>query len=213
MLRATLVPFVAVTGDEPALQAEAWWLGDRWLINRQGVDPDMLQPVLKTAAFSRNRPLFEALLRELKKTTDRQTRASIIAAIGSFRDPVLARAALQLLLAPDLDARESFSLLRLPLAYPETEKLPLEFIKSNYDRLLERLPSGGGFEAGASFPVVGSTFCDEPSRHEFTAFFQDRSQQFTGEPRTYAQTLESIGLCEARKAAEGPGVAAFLSGQ
>jgi cytosol alanyl aminopeptidase len=214
LLRATLVPFVADTGDEPALQAEALRLANRWLMTRQGIDPDMLDAVLSAAAISGNRAFFDGLLGALKKTSDRHTRGSILAALGDFRDPALARAALQLLLEPDLDARESFyALLMTPLFTPETERLPLEFIKSNYDRLLARLPSGGGFEAGASLPAVGQSFCDEPSRREFTGFFQNRSQQFNGEPRTYAQTLETIRLCEARKAAEGPGVAAFLSGQ
>jgi alanyl aminopeptidase len=213
LLRASLVPFVAITGDETALQAEARRLADHWLMNRQGVDPDMLEPVLITAGFSGDRTLFDRLLQELKKNTDRRTRESLFAALGSFRDPALARAALALLLEPNLDARESFYLLTAPLGTPETEKLPLEFVKSNYDRLLERLPSGGGSEAGARLPVVGRAFCDEPSRQEFTGFFQDRSGQFTGEPRTYEQTLETIRLCEARKAAEGPGLAGFLSTQ
>jgi len=214
LLRATLVPFVAVTGDEPALQTEARRLADGWLMNRQGVDPDMLGAVLTTAAFSGDRKFFDSLLGALKTTTDRRTREWILDALGSFRDPALARAALALLLEPDLDARESFfALLTSPLADPETERLPLEFIKGTYDRLLARLPSGGGWEAGADLPIVGESFCDEPSRQEFVGFFQERSQQFTGEPRTYAQALETIRLCEARKAAEGPGVTVFLAGQ
>jgi len=214
LLRATLLPFVAITGDEPALQEQARRLADRWLTNRQGVDPDMLEPVLITAAFSGDRALYDRLLGELKKTTDRRTRESMLAALGSFRDPELARAALALLLEPDLDALESFyPLLTGPLGTHETGRLPLEFVRANYDRLLQRLPSGGGFEAGASLPVVGAAFCDEPSRQEFIGFFQERSRQFTGEARTYAQTLEGIRLCEARQAAEGPTVASFLSGQ
>jgi aminopeptidase N len=214
LLRPALVPFVAITGDDPALQAEARRLAEGWLMTRQGVDPDMLEPVLSTAAFSGNHAFFDGLLRELKKTADRPIRASILAALGSFRDPTLARAALALLVESDLDARESFyPLLMGPMSTPETQKLPLEFLKSNYDSLLERLPSGGGFEAGASLPIVGESFCDESSRRELAAFFQDRSQQFLGEPRTYAQTLETIRLCEARKTAEGPGVASFLKGQ
>jgi alanyl aminopeptidase len=213
LMRAALVPFVADTGDDPALQAEARRLADRWLMSHQGIDPDMLDPVLSIAALSGNRALFDGLVGELKKTTDRQIRTAIVGGLGSFRDPALVRAALQLLLQPDVDARETFNpLLRIPLSNPETEKLPLEFIKTNYDRLVQRLPSGGGFEAGASLPAVGETFCDEASRREFTAFFQDRARQFIGEPRTYAQALEKIRLCEARKTAEGSSVSAFLSG-
>ncbi len=90
LLRATLVPFVAVTGNELALQADARRLADGWLRNHQGVDLGMLEAVLTTAAFSGDRALFDGLLRELKSTTDRQMRRSMLAALGSFRDPVLA---------------------------------------------------------------------------------------------------------------------------
>jgi aminopeptidase N len=214
LLRGALLPFVAITGDEPALQVEARRLADGWLRDHQGVDPDMLEPVLITAAFSGNRALFDRLLQELKKNPDRRTRQWLLAALANFRDPALANAALALLFDPDIDARESFTpLLTGPLGSTETRILPLEFVKSNYNRLVMRLPSGGGSEAGARLPVVGETFCDEPSRQQFVAFFQDHSQDFTGEPRIYAQVLERIRLCEDRRAVEGPGITEFLSTQ
>ena len=214
LLRPSLVPFVAVTGDEPALQAEARRLADGWLRTHQGVDPEMLQPVLMTAAFSGDRALFDGMLRELKNNNDRRMRQRIIAALGSFRDPALVRAGFALILDPTIDARETFlPLLMGPTDEPVTRKLPFEFVKANYDRLVERLPAGGGFQGGARLPMVGQTFCEEPSRQEFIAFFEDRAQQFVGEPRVYAQTLEKIRLCEARRMAENPGLAEFLKKQ
>ena len=50
----------------------------------------------------------------------------------------------------EIDVRESLSLLVGPLGQPETEKLPFEFVKANYDELLKRLPTGGGFDAGSA---------------------------------------------------------------
>lgn len=211
--RARLVPFVAVLGEDRALQAEARRLADGWLRDRKGIDPGMRNAVLGTAAHFGDRALFDALLRELKKTQDRGTRAVLISALSAFRDPQLAEAALQLLLAPDLDARETFAILSGPLSSPETERLPFDFVRANYDRLLPRLPSGGDFDGRIQLLATGAAFCDEASEREFAGFFAERAKQYVGGPRLYAQRIESIHACEARKAAESADLAAFLAGQ
>jgi len=90
--------------------------------------------------------------------------------------------------------------------------LPFEFLKSNYDAILKRLPSEG-FDARADLPSVGRPFCDEASRQEFVNFFQDRVKDWTGGQRNYAQVLEGIRLCEARKAVQGADIAAFFANQ
>ena len=52
----------------------------------------------------------------------------------------------------EIDVRESLSLLIGPLGQPETENLPFEFVKANYDALLKRLPTGGGFDVQPGVP-------------------------------------------------------------
>ena len=113
----------------------------------------------------------------------------------------------------DIDIRESLALLFGPLGQPETENLPFEFVKANYDELLKRLPTGGGFEAGAMLPFVGGNACAEASRQEFVAFFEERATKFTGGQHNYDQVLESIRLCEAQKSARGAAIAAFFAKQ
>jgi cytosol alanyl aminopeptidase len=211
--RASLVPFVANRGQDPALRAEARRLADGWLKDRKGVDPDMLGSVLSTAAITGDRALFATMLSELKKIDDRAQRQLVIGALGSFRDPKLAEAGLGLILAPDLDARETTYLLFGQNGEPSTQMLAFEFVKAHYDELVKRLPSGGGSDAGALLPFVGGGFCSESARKEFVAFFEDRVKNFTGGPRNYAQTLEGIKLCEAQKAAHSADLNAFLSRQ
>ncbi len=213
MLRATLVPFVAVTGNDKKLQEAARRLADGWLKDRQGVDPNMIGGVLSTAAAFGDRALFDTMVQELKKTQDRQQRQRIIGALGSFRNPVIEESAMDLVLRPDLDPRETLFVILGPLGNHRTQRLPFEFVRSHYDELLQRLPSGGGFDAGAVLPFVGGGFCDESSRKEFVGFFEDRAKKFIGGPRNYAQALEGIKLCEAQKAAHGADVAAFLEKQ
>src|SRR6516225_9518022 len=163
-----------------------------WLRDRKGVDPDMLTAVLATAAHSGDRALFDALLGELRKTKDRQIRRSLFDALASFRDPTLAEDAMALVLEPDLDPRESLGVLFGPTDTPGIEELPFSFVKTHYDELANRLPVGGGSDARTELLTVGRSFCDADSRQQFASFFEERSKQFLGGPRTYAQMIEKI---------------------
>jgi alanyl aminopeptidase len=211
LLRPALVPFVA--RYEPALAAEARRLADGWLADRKGVDADMLGAVLRSAAFDGDRRLFDALLAALKSTPDLRQREHILGALGSFRDPKLISAALDLSIHSDLDVRESIRLAFAGSRLPETQKIPFEFIKSNYEEIVKRAPAGGGSDFGAALPSVASGFCDADSEKEFVDFFQERAKKAMGGPRNYTQVLEGIRLCEARKSAEEADVAAFFARQ
>jgi alanyl aminopeptidase len=213
LLRASLVPFVAVDGEDAGLQAEARRLADGWLRDRKGVDSDMLARVLTTAAQGGDRAFFDSLLRELNKAGDLQTRGRIIGALGAFRDPKILEAGLDLILHSDLDPRESFNILTGPSAGPETQALRFEFVKANYEALLARAPSGGGFDGGARLTSVGRGFCDATSRREFASFFEERAKQSIGGPRNYAAAIERMQLCEAQKAAQDADVAEFFAKQ
>ncbi|MGA3203972.1 MAG: M1 family aminopeptidase, partial [Bryobacteraceae bacterium] len=211
LLRPNIVPFVA--RYDAALGAEARRLADGWLADRKGVDADMLGSVLSTAAYHGDRALFDALLRELKKTADLRQRAAIIRALGSFRDRTLVAAALDLVIHSDIDARETAGLLYSGLGDPATERMPFAFVKANFDEILKSAPSGGGSDFGAVLPSAASSFCDAPSEKEYVDFFGERSKNFTGGPRVYEQILEGIRLCTAQKAAESADIAEYFSKQ
>lgn len=211
LLRPNLVPFVA--RYDPALAGDARKLADEWLETRKGVDADMLRSVLATAADHGDRALFDALLRELKKTRDLRQRGAIIGALGSFRDPKLVAAALDLVIHSDIDTRETTELLYAGINDPATERMPFQFVKAHYDEILKRAPSGGGSDFGAVLPYSAASFCDAASEKEYIAFFGERAKKFTGGPRVYEQTLEGIRLCEAEKAAQAPEIAAYFAKQ
>jgi alanyl aminopeptidase len=211
LLRPNLVPFVA--RYDPTLAAEARKLADEWLENRKDVDADMLSPVLSTAAYRGDRALFDALLRELKKTKNLQQRSAMIRALGSFRDPKLVAAALDLVIHSDIDTRETAALLYAGINNPATERMSFEFVKANFDEILKRAPSGGGSDSGAVLPYSAAAFCDAGSEKEYIDFFGERAKKFTGGPRVYDQMLEGIRLCEAEKSAQAADIAAYFAKQ
>ncbi len=210
LLRATIVPFMARQGEDTELAAEARRLAELWLEDRKAIDSNLVSGVLQTAAAAGDRVLFDKYLAAVKTTTDRRQREQLLGALGSFHDPSLAQAGMDLLLTGAFDPREAMALLFAPLSYPATRALPFEFVKANYDELLKKIPREGAFDAAASLPFTGRAFCDERSRADVEGFFASRISTITGGARNLAQTIESIRLCEALVEAQQASVADFL---
>jgi alanyl aminopeptidase len=206
LLRLTLLGFVAGDGEDRRLIAEARKLARQWLYTRQGIDADMIGAVLGTAARNGDRALFDRLHAAAKKASDRRERGRLLNAMGSFRDVDIVKTALSILLTDEFDARESMGLVWGALADRKTRVVVYDFIKQNFDALVAKLPR----DAGAGFPFIGASFCDDEHRVDVEAFFKDRSTKFTGGPRMLAQALERMSLCIAFKRAQQPSVAAFL---
>jgi aminopeptidase N len=212
LLRQKLVPFVARTGEQKELIDQAETLARQWLETQSGVAPEMVAPVLEIAAEFGNRDLFNRLRTAAIQERDHHRREVLLEALGSFRNPELARASLDLLLSKDFDSRESFyPLLFGPLSYADTRDVPFEFVKQHLDALLKRLPREVGEDYAAMLPSVGGGFCDAKHRDELDSFFRDRVKDYNGGPRTLAQALEGIDLCTASRKTLTPELTAFLN--
>jgi len=211
LLRQSLVPFVAREGRDQALIDEARQLAREWLKDHSAVDAGQVGSVLSVAAMAGDRSFFDALVAALESERDHQSRQAIFGALGSFENPELARAAMQLFLTGQYDARESFyTLLFGPLKYRGTQTLPFEFVKANLDAIVARLRREVGEDFAASLATVGDGFCGASGHAQVEEFFQDRVKEYTGGPRRLAQVLETIDLCSAHSAKIGPSVARFL---
>lgn len=212
LLRNRLVPYVARYGDDEELTREAVKIAQAWLKDERSVDPEIAGDALKVAAFHGNRALYSQLVDAAKKAKDRNRRTRILSALGSFRDPEIARSGLGLTLDPDLDIRDSMYLLTSYLYERDTEALGWEFLKPNYDKLLNRLPSLLGTHAGSDLPATGKSFCTEEGRRDVADFFRERIKKIEGGERALAATLETIQLCQARRSpAQQASLREFLS--
>jgi alanyl aminopeptidase len=212
LLRQKLVPFVASVGEQKDLIQEAEKLARGWLNKGQTISPEMLGPLLDVAAQFGDRDLFNLLQTKAVQERDHNLREVLLEALGSFRDPRLAAASLDLLLSKDFDLRESFyPLLFGPLSYAETRDVPFTFVKLHLDSLLKRLPREIGEDYAATLPTIGASFCDAKRRGELDSFFRDRVKDYTGGPRALAQTLEGIDLCISARQALAPELTAFLN--
>ena len=206
LLRASLVPFAANEGDEPALVAEAGALARAWVKDRKAVDPLLVSEVLDVAARHGDVDLFQAYLAEARKATDRRERTRLLGALGLFREPAVVPAALKVTLSPEFDARETIGILREEASSRETRPEAWAFLKANFDPIAARLPR----ESPARFPMLAAGFSDAEKRADVEAFFKDKAPKYMGGPRYLAQSLEQIQLRSALKAAQQESVNEFL---
>jgi alanyl aminopeptidase len=206
LLRSTLLGLVTDQGEDRELAAAARPLALAWLGDHRAVDPDLVRLVLVTAARYGDAELFDRLHREARKATDRADRALLLGALGSFRDPELARRGLGLLLAGEFDVRESFGLLFGPLQQPHTRGLVYDWVKENWDALLARIPR----EISAGLAFVATAQCDAAKKPDLEAFFKDRVAALPGGPLVYAQAMEQHDLCVAYRESHRPAVVEFL---
>jgi aminopeptidase N len=212
LLRETLVRAVADGAEDRTLIRQAQELARQWLSDHTAIDPDMRGAVLDVAAKFGDRELFDAMLAAAKKEQDPGDREALLDALGSFENPQLAQAALNLLLTGNFDFREAFyPLLFGPLDNRQTRKLPFEFVQQNIGALMQKMPREVGADFASALPGVGRGFCSTEGRDQVEAFFKDRIKDYVGGPRSLAEVVEGIGVCAAQKQAFEPSLDEFLA--
>jgi alanyl aminopeptidase len=210
LLRPTLLRDIATYGADMQLVRQARQLAEHWLHDHSSVNPNLVSAVMNTAAYYGDRALFDEVLADLKRTHDRLQRRSLIAALSAFREPALIEAAKNALLSGDIPFIEGSSLLFAGQSSDATRAIPLTFLEAHYQQVMDKRPTGGGFDFAAQLPRVGESYCDASSKRKLAAFFEPRVGKVLGGPRVLAQVLENIDVCIASKAAHQPGVQTFL---
>ncbi|WP_224244992.1 M1 family metallopeptidase [Hyalangium gracile] len=206
-LRSMLVTMAAMGGEDPVLVSEALSLAKAWLKDGTKVDPDLVSPVLHVAASAGDKAFFDALVAQARKAEQPEDRAQLLSALGSFREPALAKQALTLLVDGSFAPRDGRGLLFTALASRETRALAYVFVKEHFDTLAGQLTS---MEASQLLFGAPGFFCDKASVEDARAFFTPRASRVDGGPLVLARALERAELCAAMWERNGPAITAFL---
>jgi alanyl aminopeptidase len=206
LLRTVLLPIVVDQGNDRELAAPAQKLALTWLENHDAIDPDMVTPVLETAALYGDQPLFDRLHETAKTAKDRRDRQRLLNALAGFRDPEIARKAVSLVLTDEFDVRDAMRILQTAQRNRENRRMIYDFVKQNYDALAARLPKQS--TRSLIRPAVG--LCDATLRSDAGDFFGPRMAKLPGGPRDYNQAMEQLDLCVTQRAAQRPSIVAFL---
>ena len=204
--RQVFVPLVAARARDRNLEQAATRLLRQWLSNRAALAPDLVDPVLWTASRIGDPGLLEDMLVQAQKETERRDRQRLLGGLGTFTDPQLAQAAESHIVSEPFDPRESITILWHQSAQAETRGLAYDYVKRNFDVLVQRLPR----DAGAGLPAVGAGFCDPNYEANLREFFSGRVAKFRGGPRRLELAAESVRRCSALKTTQLPSIARFL---
>jgi cytosol alanyl aminopeptidase len=206
LLRPGMFVMVARDGKDAALRTKSVQLAKAWLADRKAIHPDMIDPVLSVAADTGDVALHDALLAAAKTEKDRADRNRMLGALASYRSAEVVKGHLPVVLGTDFDTRDAMRLLWGASQSYLTRDTAVEFLKSNWDGLIAKLPK----ESGASLVWVAAGGCDAAKRDDARAYFDGRSTKYMGGPRNFAIAMEAMDLCIAWRERQRASAVAFL---
>ncbi len=204
LLRAALLPAVAVLGEDTSLRQQALQLAQGWLADRGSLGADLRLPVLSAAARAEGpgdgAVLFQQLLAAMQSSTVRTERGDLLAALGRFRQSALAQQARAVLLQPQIDLRDSlWPLLRAQAADADSRAEVLSFLLREQAGLSARL----GREELPRLPGLFNGACSPDEARRIEAGFAPAMARVAGGRAALTRTLEAVRLCGAWRAQQG----------
>jgi hypothetical protein len=204
----------ASRGD--VIRAVAWHARDPKLV-KQSVElaqnwrelPVATRGLVLTIAADANPDLHAKLLRDVKTETDRTRREEMFAALAATRDGKRVEAALELLLDPKVDARESMWML-LGASTEATRKVAERFVRVHKDELLARFPNDAVTGMIGLLTSLFAGSCDETLREETRAYVTASFSKVVGGERVINQAFEAMDQCIASRKLLEPELRAFL---
>ena len=216
LMRESVIVFLAMTGRDRAVRAEATrraraYLGatDDAPLDETAVSSELVDVALAIAMEDGDAALFDRLERRLRASNDAMIRGRMLGALGAVKDPALGERALRLALDPALRVNEVLSTVGGQLSVPERREAVWAWIQANYEPLSARIAT----TRAADLPWYMARFCDAPHATSVEAFFTPRIAALPGGPRNLAGSLEAIRLCGARLDAQGASLRTFFGAQ
>ena len=198
-LRRAVVPLAAY--EDAKLEAEGTKLAERWLVDRSGLDDDLVNSALQTAARHGDAARFARFVAAAKAARDRAEQGRILAALGGFQDPALAAQALAIVQGHDFDLRDTMSIVyRLMFTY-EMRDLAWTWLVAHLDELLGRMRSD---EAAGFLGAIAADACTAEQRRATGELLGTRAKAIDGADNEVTRGLEQSDHCIASVARDLP---------
>lgn len=171
-LRVTLYGALGYAGADPEIVAECRRLATLCLENPAQVDPTLRGTALSVTAYHGDAAHLAALKTLLEKPQTPAFRSSLIGALGSFRDPALAREALAYSLTPAMNSTEFLRVVNGLAGTRELRELCVDWAMRNWDAIAAKAPPE--YTAGLISLVGGA---EPPLFNQFKAFLLDPARK------------------------------------
>ncbi|MBL8201385.1 MAG: M1 family metallopeptidase [Chromatiales bacterium] len=205
LFRVNLIRLLALDAEDTALrgalaEAAARYIrlrdqpgGQAFAPDESAVEPALRETALRAGVQHQGRPFADALISRLLSSNDILFRSQAALALGTTDDPAVGRRVRELLLDPQLRAREPTTIAFALAARPSQRRATFDWFKANHEAFIARTSTFGY----RWLPRFGAGFCSKTERDELAAFFTPLLPRLDGADRTLNETLEGIELCAA----------------
>jgi len=209
-LRQSLVPLVAEEARDAQVRTQLANAAVASLDGNAGALDDAFRlTALSVAVQDRGRPFMVQLKDALVKSSDPLFRQDAAAALGSADTPVLAAAALELAISPQLRSAEAVRILSYLTGQPGARDTVLAFVNDNIERVSQLIPSSSRAQL---VPWLFDSDCSESDIEKVDAWARSKLKLLGDAQLELAKTKERIGVCAALRHAKGAEIAAALNG-
>ncbi len=207
LLRARLIGVLGTLG-EPDILNEARARFARFLADPQTLAPNLRDSVTHVIGLKADNATYEQLLKLARASTATSERVRYYTAAAGAQDPALAKRTLALTLTPEIPVTMVGPIIGTVASSGEQPELVWQFVRDNFDALLERL--GPGFR-DQLVPNLMTNFDDEKYAAQLAYFEPSRST--AGGRIAVARALETIAISADLKGRALPELAAWISRQ
>ena len=207
-MRPTLLTLMARVAHDRGVIAEAHKRAERWLHDRRAIAPDMVGGVLSMATLSDDPKLFDHMLAEARRVSDRRERSLLLEVLGGFRAPALHDRALAFVVGSEFDQREAIGILYHSLFNRETREPTWVWLQQQFDGIVVKMREDDAMHLFGRVPLA---FCDEQHRSAAATFLAPRAKSHSGAPHELDDALESVKTCSTAWNRNKDAIAAFLS--
>jgi aminopeptidase N/puromycin-sensitive aminopeptidase len=191
--RATLLALVGVAGADAAVQKRARELAEQYLKDPRALPATIAPTVLRVAAVSGDRALYDQYVAQLEKLTSQpELYYRIFGALAWFGDPALVRRTLDFALSPAVRTQDTGGLIGNLMVRPASQEMAWEFVQRNWDTIVRTL---GEFQGIPEIVQSLGAFCSSARAAEVRSFFE--THRIPSSQRSVAQAVERIDACAA----------------
>ena len=196
---------VAAHAGTPQLIADAVKLAAKWRDL-----PSSARGAVVSIAADASADVFAQLLKDVRTEHDRARRRELFGALAGVSDLGRQRQALELVLDPALDARETLWMLyggRTEANHVQAR----EFARAHVKEILARFPKDST-TGGGQFAGVFTGACRADQRDDIVAFVNANFSQLPGAKHELEEQIEELDQCIARRAILEPEIRGWLGG-
>jgi len=169
-LRSTIIYALADTGNDAGVQAEATRLYDSWKNDHASVDPNLVGTVVNICASKGGAALHEEFYQEFKKAGTPQDEKHFLNGMASFHHAEQLKTTLDFTLDPEkIRTQDAPFTVGAVMRNDAGTDLAWEFIKANWNKLVELYPESGLVRMCQSIAAIDEAALEKDAQAFFAA--------------------------------------------